>query len=240
MGYCKNCGVELDENMEICPLCGQNIHEESPLSSEKTIYKKTENKEVYPRFNRLTKKQRLKFIWELSGIILASVITITFFINLIIDKNITWSKYSITASLILLVNTTLFTFLRKRYYLFLIFSFFSTALLLVLFDLYNQNTGWGIQLGVPLLFFFYFWIFLIKIITKYNKHHGLNILAYYFLATGFFTIGIDGIISLYKSNVLQLQWSIIVIACLILISAILLYIHYRLKKEIFFKRFFHI
>jgi hypothetical protein len=119
-------------------------------------------------------------------------------------------------------------------------SFLSTALLLVLFDLYSQNTGWGIQLGIPLLFSFYVWIFLIAIITKYNKHHGLNILAYYFLATGFLTIGIDGILSFYQTHVFHLQWSIIVIACLIPISGILLYIHYRLKKEVYFKRFFHL
>ncbi|MFP4025555.1 MAG: DUF6320 domain-containing protein [Thiohalospira sp.] len=239
MDYCKNCGVALDENMEFCPLCGQNTKEKTP-PSEKIIYKKPENKEVYPRFDRLTKKQRLRFFWELSGIILISAIIITSFIDFIINKSITWSKYSITASLLLLVNTTLFTFLRQRQFYFLILSFLSTSVLLVLFDLYSQNSGWGIQLGIPLLFSFYVWVFLIAIITKYNKHHGLNILAYYFLATGFFTICIDGIISFYQTNGLQLQWSIIVIACFIPISGILLYFHYRLKKEIYLKRFFHI
>jgi hypothetical protein len=239
MGYCKNCGVELDENMEYCPLCGQKTNEETS-PSEKIMHKKTGNIEIYPRFDRLTKKQRLKFFGELSGIILMSAIVITFFIDFIINRSITWSKYSITASLVVLVNTTLFTFLRQRQFLFLILSFLSTALLLVLFDLYSQNSGWGIQLGIPLLFSFYVWIFLIAIITKSNKHHGLNILAYYFLSTGFFTICIDGILSFYHTNGLHLQWSMIVIACLIPISAILLYIHYRLKKEIYFKRFFHL
>ncbi|MGC9374264.1 MAG: DUF6320 domain-containing protein [Bacteroidales bacterium] len=239
MDYCKNCGVELEENMEYCPLCGQNTNEETP-PSKKIIYKKPERKKVYPRFDRLTKEQRLKFIWELSGIILVSAIIITFFIDFIINRSITWSRYSITASLVVLVNTTLFTFLRQRQFFSLILSFLSTALLLVLFDLYSQNTGWGIQLGIPLLFSFYVWIFLIAIITKYNKHHGLNILAYYFLATGFFTIGIDGILSFYQTHVFHLQWSIIVIVCFIPISGILLYIHYRLKKEIYFKRFFHL
>ncbi|HKL09613.1 MAG TPA: DUF6320 domain-containing protein [Bacteroidales bacterium] len=239
MGYCKNCGVALDENIDLCPLCGLNPDEESP-SFEKIMLKETENTKSYPRFDRLTKKQRLTFFWELSGIILLSTIIITSLIDFIINKSITWSKYSITVSLVLLVNTTLFTFLRKRQFIFLIFSFLSTALLLMLFDWYSQNNGWAIQLGIPLLFSFYFWVFLIAIITKYNKHHGLNILAYYFLATGFFTLCIDGIIAFYQTKVFQLQWSIIVFACLILISGILLYIHYRLKKEIFLKRFFHI
>ncbi|MGM0505118.1 MAG: DUF6320 domain-containing protein [Bacteroidota bacterium] len=239
MGYCKNCGVELDKNIDICPLCGLNPDEESP-SFKKIMLKETENTKVYPRFDRLTKKQQLKFFWELSGIILLSAIAITFLIDFIINKSITWSKYSITVSLVLLVNTTLFTFLRKQQFLFLIFSFLSTALLLMLFDWYNENSGWATQLGIPLLFSFYLWVFLIAIITKYNKHHGLNILAYYFLATGFFALCIDGIISFYDTNDLHLQWSIIVIACSIPISAILLYIHYRLKKEIYFKRFFHI
>lgn len=239
MEYCKNCGVELEENMDICPLCRESTrdtYESEKISSEKDI----DTKEMYPKFDRLSAKQRHKFFWELSGLILIAEILITALIDFIINKDFTWSKYSITVSLVILVNITLFTFLWRRKMLLILLSFLSTSVLLILLDLYNQNIGWGIQLGIPLLFLFYFWVILLMMVTKFTKQRGLNILAYFFLAAGLFTIGIDGIISLYQTGIFQLQWSIIVIACIITISAILLYIHYRLNKGIYLKRFFHI
>lgn len=240
MVYCINCGVELDEKMNFCPLCGENSNQSTNKSTKKSTKKEPETNEMYPKFDRLSNKQRHKFFWELSGLILISEIIITALIDFIINKSITWSKYSITVSLVLMVNITLFTFLRQRQILLIILSFISTSILLVLLDLYNQNIGWGIQLGIPLLFSFYFWVILLMIVTKYTKQRGLNMLAYYFLAAGLFSLCIDGIIFLYQTGVFQLQWSIIVIVCIIPISAILLYIHYRLNKGIYLKRFFHL
>ena len=239
MDYCNNCGVELEENMDVCPLC-----KESTRDAEETENISTDTdidvSEMYPKFDRLSNKQRHKLFWELSGLILIAEILITAIIDFIINKNITWSKYSITVSLVILVNFTLFTFLWRRNLLLIFLSFISTSALLMLLDLYNQNIGWGIKLGIPLLFSFYFWVVMLMMITKYTKQHGLNMLAYYFLAVGFFTMCIDAIISIYKTNVIHLQWSIIVIVCVIPISAILLYLHYRLNKGIYLKRFFHI
>lgn len=239
MEYCKNCGVELEEHMKVCPLCNESAQDtgKPEVAGSKTDAGITE---MYPKFDRLTHKQQHKFFWELSGLILIAEIIITALIDFIINKSITWSKYSITVSLVMLVNITLFTFLWQRKLLLILLSFLSTSVLLILLDLYNQNIGWGIQLGIPLLFSFYFWVILLMMVTKYTKQRGLNILAYYFLAVGFFTLCVDGIISLYKTDVLQVQWSIIVIVCAVPISAILMYIHYRLNKGIYLKRFFHI
>lgn len=236
MSYCKKCGVELDESMVFCPLCGHPANEEA----DKEPIKDHAELELYAHYEKLTKSQKRKIFWELSGLILLSGIIVTFIIDLIINQRITWSKYSITISLVLLVNTTLITFLRNRLFLLSTISFLSTSALLVLLDWYNMNIGWGIRLGIPFLFSFYVLLLLFVIITKSLKRKGFNLLAYVFIIIGIFSMCIEGIIAFYADHAITLHWSVIVMVCVLPIAAILMFMHYRLKKGIDLKRFFHI
>ncbi|MFC2137639.1 DUF6320 domain-containing protein [Bacteroidota bacterium] len=240
MNYCKNCGVELDEKMNFCPLCGELV-EDKIVNKEYLKSAQPQPKEkLLSDYESLTQKQRRKLFWELSGIILISGIIVTLIINIIINKSITWSKYSVTISLVLLINTTIVTFWRNRIILMFVVSFISTSILLILLDIYYLNIGWGIRLGIPFLFSFYFITLLLAMLVRIFKQRGFNLLACFFIAIGLLTICIEGIISVYTKKIFYLHWSLIVIVCMIPISAILFFIHYRLKKGIDLKRVFHI
>ncbi len=240
MTNCNNCGVELDADMKICPLCGKasddiTINPEAPESEQIRYAEKP-----YFDYAGLTQEQRRKLFWELSGIILVSGIIVPFIIDLIINKSITWSKYSVTVCLVIFVNTTLISFFQRRTLFLFSGSFISTSILLVLLDTYNLNIGWAVKLGIPFLFSFYLITLIFTLLMKRSEQLGFNILAWFFTAIGLYTICIEGILSLYTRNVFHLHWSLIVLVCMIPISAILLFIHYRLKKGIDLKRFFHI
>jgi hypothetical protein len=240
MNICNNCGVELEPNMKICPLCGKAANEKAPEPGSKESEQNRLSGKSYFNYASLTKKQRRKLFWELSGIILFSGIIVTFIINLIINKSITWSKYTVTVCLVIFLNTTLISFLQRKTLLLFIGSFILTSILLLLLDMYNQNIGWAVKLGIPFLFSFYCISLILILLIKHSNHRGLNILAWVFIAMGLYTICIEGIISLYTRKLFYLHWSIIVMVCMIPISVVLLFIHYRLKKGIDFKRFFHI
>jgi len=240
MTYCKNCGVELDEKMSFCPLCGETAGEITAKKDQHIAVEARTDEKLLSGYGSLTQKQRRKLFWELSGIILMSGIVVTLIIDLILNNSITWSRYSITVCLVLFVNTTLITFLRHRLILLFAGSFVSTSILLVLFDLYNANIGWGVKFGIPILFSFYIVTLLLTVLIRHCKQHGFNVLAFSFLAAGLFTMCIETIISVNSQKYFYLHWSIIVMVCMIPISAILLFIHYRLKRGNDLKRFFHI
>jgi len=240
MKYCNNCGVELEENMSICPLCKKKA-DDRVVESERFKTDQIQAEEIlFSEYEKLTPRQRRKFFWELSGIILASAIAVTLIIDLIINKGITWSKYSVTISLVLFVNTTIITFLRTRILLRYFASFISTSILLVLLDMYSLNIGWGIKLGIPFLFSLYFISLVSAIIIRMSKQHGFNVMALIFIAIALFSMCIEGIMSFYYTNSINLHWSIIVMVCIIPIAAILYYIHFRMRRGIDLKRFFHI
>ncbi|MCK9310832.1 MAG: DUF6320 domain-containing protein [Bacteroidales bacterium] len=233
MNVCNYCGVELDAEMNYCPLCGHKSN--TPVV---TGIKETKT-EAYD-FDELTHFQKRKLVWELAAIVLVSGVVASFIIDLFINKQVTWSKYTITIGLVLLINTSLIIFMQKRFFLLLSGCFISTSLLLVLLDLFNLNLDWGLSLGIPIIFFLYLVLCFLSILIRKSRQKGINIIAYSLTAAGILCLCIEGIISLHMYNLLKFQWSVIVLVSVLPVSAILLYIHYRLKRVTNLKKFFHI
>ncbi|MFA9372057.1 MAG: DUF6320 domain-containing protein [Labilibaculum antarcticum] len=238
MNYCNKCGVELDVNMNFCPLCGLSTGENPDGAESSESAQSIDN--AVNNYESLTRVQRQKLFWELSCIILVSVILVTLIINLLLDKSITWSRYSIAGCLTLLANISILTFWRHKKTLLIWGSFISTAVFLVLLDLFSTNIGWGINLGIPILISFYVLLLLVIWLIRISKQRGFNILAIVFVAIGLFSVCIEGFISLYFANHFHFRWSIIVAISILPISALLFFVHYRLKKGVDLKRFFHI
>jgi len=240
---CPYCGVELEENANYCSLCGEPVRPQAADANHLTHLEsskgKREDREL-TEFHRLSGFQKRMIFWKISGIILLSGMLIVFVIDLVGNQSLTWSRYPLTVSGILLVNATLIAFWYKRSFLLLLLSFLSVAILLVLLDIYAGNTGWGMQLGIPLLMAAYVVIYIYSVLIRRTERKGLNVLAYSLSVSGVLCVCIDGILSLYSGETLHFGWSLIVMVAVALISALLLYIHFRLKRGTDLKRFFHI
>jgi|SRR6056297_168177 len=241
MKTCNYCGVELENNMNFCPLCGEPVINKNSDSLEYIeVRKKEQEKSALTSYQKLTKMQKRKLFWQISGIILLSGIVVTFLIDFIGNQTISWSKYSIAVCTILFLNTTMISFWYHRLFLLFLGSFLTTSSLLVLLDLFNGSVDWGVKLGIPLLFAAYVIVFILIGMIKAARQHGLNIIAYCLLAAGLLSICTEGIISLQVMNKFQVEWSIIVMASVLPVAVLLLFIHHRLKKVTDLKRFFHI
>jgi hypothetical protein len=241
MILCKNCGVELEENMKYCPLCGKDISEESPDDEKEFRIQETRQEErLLSDFRELTPIQRRRLFWQLSAMILLSGMIVTFIIDLIINKDITWSKYTMSSCLALFLIITMIVFLKRRIIVSLTGSFIITSILMVLFDMFNKNIGWGTKLGIPLVFSFYLVVFILISLVRRSRQRGINLIALFLIASGILSVCIEGIISLQINNKLNFQWSLIALVSVLPVSAILLFIHYRLRKGTDLKRFFHI
>ncbi|MCB2222167.1 MAG: zinc ribbon domain-containing protein [Bacteroidetes bacterium] len=241
MILCKNCGVELEENMKNCPLCGKHISEESPDDEKEFQIQETRQEErLLSDFRELTPIQRRRLFWQLSAMILLSGMIVTFIIDLIINKDITWSKYTMSSCLALFLIITMIVFLKRKIIVSLTGSFIITSILMVLFDMFNKNIGWGTKLGIPLVFAFYLVVFVLISLVRRSRQRGINLIALFLIASGILSVCIEGIISLQINNRLNFQWSVIALVSVLPVSAILLFIHYRLRKGTDLKRFFHI
>ena len=238
---CSNCGVELEENANFCSLCGEPVWNKN---TDNLAYLKSrklkQEEELLTDYQKLTSFQKRMLFWKISGIILISGIITTLIIDLLGNQAVTWSKYPVTAGLVLYLNTTLIAFWYRKLLLLLFFSFLATSVLLILLDIYAGNAGWGMQLGIPLLLAGYTGIFVFIFIVRKAEQMGLNIIAYSLIVSGVLSICIDGILSLYSGNTLHFGWRLIVMVSVAIVAVLLLYIHFKLKKGTDLKRFFHI
>ncbi len=241
MRTCSNCGVQLEDNMNFCPLCGEpNIDKITDNIEYIKLRKQKQEEKTMTSFQKLSGKQKRKLFWKISGILLISGILVTPIIDLLDGNSLSWSVYSMSICAVLFINITLFTFWYRKIILSFVGSFISTALLLMLLDIFNNNIGWGVKFGVPLLLFAYLIVFGLVMIIRKAKEKELNLITYSLIAAGLISICVEGMISLYNNGTLKLHWSLIVFFCVLPVSSILLYIQYRLKKGTDLKRFFHI
>lgn len=241
MVQCPNCGVELEENVNFCSLCGEPLP--SKITENNTLIKSGKlrrEEKLLTDYQQLTGFQKRKIFWQISGLILISGIIITLLIDFIGNREITWSKYPAAVSLVLFINFTLNTFLRKKITLMVALSFLSVTGLFILFDIFAGDTGWEIKLGIPIILVAYLTVFILTFFIRKASQKGLNIIAYSMIAAGVLCICTEGLISIYSGNPVYFGWSLIVMVSVALIAILLLYIHYRLKKATDLKRFFHI
>jgi len=240
MKVCNYCGVELDVEMNYCPLCGHKSNSKV-VQGGKDIYKGLQNVRMTDfNFDELTQRQKRKLVWELATFVLLLTSVVTLIIDLLTSKHITWSKYTMTVGLSLLIDVTFIILLEKRMLLIFVGCFISTSLLLFLLDIYTRNIDNGLTIGVPILFFIFIVLFLLAILIQQTKQKGINIIGYSLVAAGIICMCIEGIITLHILRHLQLHWSLFVVVSVIPVSAILLYIQHRLKRATDLKKIFHI
>jgi hypothetical protein len=234
MKFCTNCGVELDDDMKFCPLCG------------KVTGLTRESNETYQADNSpsdiimLHRKESRRNYWELSGIILFSGIVVCAIVDLVIGKGFSWSRYAITAMVAAWIIFSLMLLAFKKYYLIIPGLLVTILSMLFLFDLFSGNLNWFFQLGLPITVAVFVFISIVVVLRKVARFKGFNILAFSFLALSGFCIVIEVFIDKYLYDIVNLRWSIIVAVSLLPISLVLLFMHYRMHRGKRLDSYFHV
>jgi hypothetical protein len=232
---CKNCGVELEEDMLICPLCGNSIKSNAPANPPVAPY----GMQTFHGYKEMSKPQK-KFTWEIVSFILLSAAIATFIVDFIINRHITWSEYPVAICLAIFCYVSLFAFWNQTTLVEMAGGFIPSSLCLVVLDVLTSGIQWAVKLAIPLLFFGNVVTAALIAIIRKSRFKGINLIAYAFLGAAILCILTDGIISFFKTGLFQIQWSIIVTACTIPVVIALLFLHFRLKKGRSLEKTFHV
>jgi hypothetical protein len=233
MNLCKKCGVALEEEIKQCPLCSSIVND---TLKESNLAKKPALQNTRPATKDRYILQRI--LWQVTSVVLFSCILSTLIIDLVVHKEITWSVYPVTVCTIIFSYASLFAFWHAKTIFKITVGLIISSLLFIVLDLLLQNVPWPLQLGLPLLIAINLVAVLLMGVIKKTRHRDLNIVAYTGVAIMVLCICIEGIISLYEGRII-IRWSVIVAACLLPVTAVLLFMHYRIKKDPDLKRIFH-
>jgi hypothetical protein len=234
MNLCTNCGVELDNDISACPLCGINIGERQ--NTEKAV-----TPDHYPSdIILLHKTEKRRYLWELTGIIAFSGITVCSIVDLVIGKHLSWSLYADTSIFAAWIALTLILLKFKKYFIVFPGLLLTILLMLFLFDLFSPPLNWFFGLGLPLTLALFVSVSIITVLWKVAQFKGFNILALAFIILSGYCIVIELFIDKYLYSTIEIRWSAIVAASIFPIALILLFMHYRMKKGKRLDSYFHV
>lgn len=234
--YCQNCGVELEDDILICPLCGEPVNGDHAAKIQNADYI---SRQVPFEQTKMSKPQK-KFTWEIVSIILLSGTVANFIVDFFINHGITWSEYTVAIGLTIFSYVSLFAFWDQPTIVEIIGGFAVSSFFLVLLDAFTSGIDWSIRLAIPLLFAANLILIILIMVIRHSKFKGVNLIAFSFIAATFLCICTDAVLSYFKNHSLQLRWSIIVSACVLPVVVVLFFVHYRMKKGRNLKRTFHI
>jgi hypothetical protein len=237
---CRNCGVELDEHMNYCPVCGVPVIAKDHNTKANPMSEKlATTTKLKTEIDMLDKAQKKKFFWEVASIIVSACVLSALTLNFILQTSFTWSLYVLIGGLTVFAYVSALSFLRNGWVIML--SLFVVNVLSLLFiDLANGNLEWSLNLGIPLLIAVVLILAIVILAIRNTPEKGFNIISYLFLAPAILSIAVDGLVSLHTETIFHLSWSIIVFASTLPVASVLLYIHYKLRRGTDLRKFFHI
>jgi Family of unknown function (DUF6320) len=234
MSYCTNCGVELEDDLLSCPLCGLKVGKNpTPESGNQS--------EFFPSdIIQLHKEESSKRLWELSGIIAFSGITVCTIVDLVLHKGLSWSLFADTSILAVWICITLILLAFKKYFIMVPGLLITILAMLLLFNLFSPPVNWFFGIALPVTIALFISVSIIIVLWKVANFRGFNILAIAFLVLSGFCIVTEVFIDKYTSDKVDIRWSAIVAVSILPIALVLLFVHYRMKKGKRLDSYFHV
>ncbi len=232
MTICANCGVELDDGLKICPLCGRDPLDNSENNNHSSVNT--------PEVMQLHKKETRKFLWELNGIIAFSGIAVCTIVDLITNKSLNWSLYSGISVLTAWIILTLVLFTSK-WSLIMVSALMITILsALYILDLLSGEQEWFFPVALPITVSAFLVTGIVMIIYRYARLKGLNVVASGLIVLSGFLIIIEMTLDKYLKGIVDLRWSLIAAVSIFAVALLLFFYHYRMKKGNRLDSFFHV
>jgi hypothetical protein len=227
MAVCKNCGVDLGEGNEHCPLCEPTESLSGRVASAADLF-------------RLSRIENTRHLYEITMLLLVSGVIITLAIDAVFGKGMSWSLMTTTSIGYLIVFISAIYLLRRRTYIVISVATAATLVFLWLVDLLTGNNGWFRSIACPLTLSIGVLTAGVLFFNSMSRYRGLNLLATILIALAIFTLITEYLTDRLISSAYNPQWSVVTAASLTIIAMFFIFIHYRLKRGRSLGRLFHI
>ncbi len=205
MSYCVNCGVELDDTAQSCPLCHTPVlNPNKPVDMWGPKPFPTEKGEV-PPVSR----------WELALLISAMLLSVSVccgVLNLFLRPDRGWSLYIIGASVMLWIWFVPPLLLRRMHIcLRLGFDVLAIALYVFLISVDLNGSDWYWHLALPIILLGGAILLCLALIFRGGKRSILTTTTLIIGAVGLFLLGVELFVDHFLTGGWQPGWSLIVV-----------------------------
>lgn len=229
MIICKQCQVELAPWMDACPLCGLAVADgERPANPDHQPHER----------DRQNQGLLKRIFLQITCVLLLSGILATLVINLAQIGRVTWSVYPITICVIVLSYAFLMgtwnTSLTRQ----ILGGWVISAAALIIVHFYEPN-DWPLKLALPILSSVNVVVITLALIVANLKKRGLNIVAILFIGAAILCLLTEVTLSWYLEGEVRLNWSVVVSACLLPVTAVIIFMHFKTRNNADLQKVFH-
>lgn len=228
MSYCVNCGVELDGALEECPLCNTPVINPRELARHR-------KPSPFPEEKGAVETVRRKDLGILTTSILGAAAVACGVINLLVFTRIAWSLAVIGACLlvwVMMVPLVIDSHLSIYVYVFLDGVAAGLYLFMLSFLTSGQRWLWG--LGIPIVILTTIMAEVLTVCIRYLPSSFLTNALYVVNVAGLLCLGLEILIDLYVTKQIALSWSVVVLAVMGSVDALLVTVlsRRRLRNEV--------
>jgi hypothetical protein len=229
MPVCRNCGVEIDLGLKVCPLCGEAVEKNAITDPGKQ-----------PQPQKDKPEKRYPWFLELFSFFAFAAFIIVFAVDFAYGANLTWSRIPMVSIFFSWLFAFLLHHLRLKPYLLVTLETINFLFFLWALDLFISSHSWFLPLALPLILILGILFLLVIVSIRTFKLSTLSAIAVGTFTVGIFLLCLEIIINLYMDNFF-ISWSIVAFACIIPVSGLFLYLQVKnRKKGSDLKKIFHI
>ena len=224
--YCIKCGVELEDGIEKCPLCGTKVPVIEAQSNEQIGTKE------YPTIKINLYEIKIKKIKKSIFLTFLTICMITIFEiylqNVVMYGEMRWGYYAIPSVILFLLS--IFVFLDDYSFMQnLLLLFLGISTYLAFLDFHDGKFTWSLRTGIPIVLTLYVLGLIFSWIMSKHKSDKIKTLNYFLILVGVFLLILELIVRH------RLSWSLWASIPLFILGIMLKYI-YKSYKEEFTKR----
>jgi hypothetical protein len=230
MSLCEKCGVEVEEGLARCPLCGTLLGVAEAAPRPETA--------PGPAPPRGAPRAMRRWALEAATILAGAAATVVFAADFAYRMRLTWSVYPLASIAFLWVSAVVAIAFCPRTLVWL--GFQTTALLLFLWGLDALTPGrpWFVPFALPAALLAV--VLAAATAALARRRPPLQLTALALLAAGLYLLGLEQILNRYLSRSVAPGWSLVAFGCIVPVVLVLLFLHRSLRSRPELKRLFHL
>lgn len=223
MPICEHCGVEVEEGLPHCPLCG---NPSGPVSDAKEASRAS----ARPADSGPPVHVE-RWLWEIVSLFALAGATVVFVVDFAYGMMVTWARYPLVSIGFLWLSVTSVILLRKRGFLLLLCQTAALGLLLFLLDRITPGRPWFISLALPVTLLASVLSGSTVVFVRRLRLSPLPMLAVVTVSIGLFLLGLEAALNRYLANPFLVSWSLVASGCILPLVLFLFYAQVRLKRK---------
>lgn len=228
MSYCVNCGVELEKDCKVCPLCHTLVINPSQRTAPAAPAS-------YPRIPGSIAPAQREDVCILMTVILAATAISCGLLNFFFFQKTHWSLYVIGACILLWIFCSpVFFPSRILPWVSLLLDGIGIALYFGFVALLHPGRGWYVAIALPLTALGNALVQLFLFLSRHPRSSILSQAAVFFCEAAIVSVSIELLTRNYVHAPLTLSWSAIILTCCLIIDVALITIlqRTRLREEV--------